>query len=169
MSLEKENNDEILEETAEEVAEETSEEEVSEEIEDDWTPFRSELADIAAENPDKKGPWRLLVKLIRGLTVHPTFKAFRNFIGDRGVDLIRFIVKNWDVFEKIILEVADDLNVQRGRKLGADDIDDVIKNSFLHFVKFAKDHEDEIDLTIEWIGKAIRLAVLVLQIAGKLP
>lgn len=142
-------------------------------------PTAGEIADRNAANlkkhlldsldaGEKAGPFKKLRKLTDGLLGHGIFREFHKFIGEKGLDFLRFVAKNWEFLTKTLFITALEIRDRNDGKFGVDDIDDLIKEASIHAFEFAKENPDKIEAAAQWIEWAIRIVILILQVTGRI-
>lgn len=142
-------------------------------------PAAGDPADLQAENlkntllsaldaGEKSGPFLKLRKLLTSLLMTTIFREFYKFIGEKGLDFIRFVVKNWEFLSKTLFVTALEIRDRNGGEFGIDDIDDLVKEAALHAFEFAKENPKKIEAAAQWIEWAIRIIVIILQLTGRI-
>lgn len=126
------------------------------------------VTDAVEEAEKEPGPFRKVKAFIHRMYGNTHFREFSKFVGERGMDFLRFAAKNKDLFLEIIGLTALNIRDGNGGKFGFDDIDDLIGDSFKNAVNIIDTDSNAIEFNVEWIEMAVRILIFILRNTGKL-
>lgn len=134
----------------------------------------AQLANISAslneqlDRAERSGPFAKIKNFFHGLQGNGHYREFMKFVGETGMDFLRFAIKNKDFFMDVIfLSMKNIMNNNNG-KFELDDIDDLLGDSFKNAMNLMDANPNSVEFNEDWVGFAIQGLIFILKNSGKL-
>lgn len=119
------------------------------------------------DRAERSGPFAKIKVFFKSLQGSGHYREFMKFVGETGMDFLRFAMKNKDFFMDVIFLSMENIKNVNG-KFELDDIDDLLGDSFKNAMSIMDANPNSLEFSEEWIEFAIRGLLFILKNTGKL-